>query len=109
MREVGGADEHGVDVLAVEYAAIVADDVELLGKWTIGVLKVLLFVLRDLASHRELHVFVAGQRVEHATGAATHADDGHPHAVAGALPGKPAPGGGGGGRGAAVAPGGAGG
>ena len=67
---------------------IVADDVERLGERAIGALEAGLLVLRDLASHRELHVVVARERVEHATGAAAHADDGHPHAVVGALPGE---------------------
>ena len=88
VREVGRADEHRVDVVAVEHTAIVADDVERLGERAIGALEALLLVLRDLASHRELHVVVARERVEHAAGAAAHADDGHPHAVVGALPGE---------------------
>ena len=88
VREVGRADEHRVDVVAVEHTAIVADDVERLRERTIGALKVLLLVLRDLAPHRELHVVVARERVEHAAGAVAHADDGHPHAVVGALPGE---------------------
>jgi hypothetical protein len=37
---------------------------------------------------RELHVVVARERIEHAAGAIAHADDGHPHAVVGALPGE---------------------
>ena len=88
VREVGRADEHRVDVVAVEHTTIVADDVERLGERAIGALEVGLLVLRDLASHRELHVVVARERVEHATGPAAHADDGHPHAVVGALPGE---------------------
>jgi hypothetical protein len=36
VREVGRADEHGVDVVAVEHTAIVADHLELLRQRAIG-------------------------------------------------------------------------
>ena len=66
VREVGRADEHRVDVVAVEHTTIVADDLDLLGERSIGALEAGLSVLRDLASHRELDVLVARERVEHA-------------------------------------------
>ena len=88
VREVGRADEHRVDVVAVEHTAIVADDVERLRERAIGALEVRSACSARPRTHRELHVVVARERVEHATGAAAHADDGHPHAVVGALPGE---------------------
>ncbi len=87
VREVGRANEHRVDVVPVEHTAIVADDVERLGERTIA-LEALLLGLGDLTPHRELHVVVAREGVEHAGGAAAHADDGHPDAVVRPLKGE---------------------
>src|SRR4029453_2887434 len=74
------ANEHRVDVVPVEHTAIVSDNVECLRERTRS-LKALLLGLRDLTPHRELDVVVAREGVEHAAGAAAHADDGHPDAI----------------------------
>src|SRR5205823_3130536 len=86
-------DQHRVDVIAVEDAAIVADDRDL-GERAVGRLEAHQLLLIDLATDGELAVLVARQGIEHAGRTGAHADDTHTHPVVGALPAEQRPGGG---------------
>ena len=62
---IGRGDEHGVDVLAIEDAAVVADDVELEGLARRRHPRIELRLV-DLGAGDPLHVRLPRERVEHA-------------------------------------------
>ena len=81
---VGRGDEHGVDVLAIEDAAVVADDIELegLARRRHPLIEPRLV---DLGRREELAVLLPAERVEHAAAAVAGADDRHADPIVGAL------------------------
>ena len=77
-------DQHGIDVLAVEDAAVVADDVEL-ERLARRVHPRIQLRLVHLARRNPLHARLARERVEDAAGAIAAADHRHANPVVGAL------------------------
>jgi hypothetical protein len=77
-------DEDGVDVLALENAAIIADDIELegLARRRHPLIEPRLV---DLGRREELTILLATERVEHAAAAVARADDRHAHPIIRAL------------------------
>jgi hypothetical protein len=77
-------DQDRVDVLALEDAAVVADDIELEG--LAGRRHPLIEpLLVDFGHRDELAVLLPAERIEHTPAAVPGADDRHAHAIVGAL------------------------
>ena len=81
---IGRRNEHGVDVLPLEDAAIVADDIELegLARRRHPLIEPRLV---DLGRREELTILLPTERVEHTAATVAGADDCHAHPIVGAL------------------------
>ena len=84
VRKIGRADEHGVDVVAIENAAVVGDHLqfERLPRRCQEALKL---CRADLTPGQPFHVAVTREGVEHTSRPVAAADDGEPDAVVRAL------------------------